>query len=114
MVGFENFQVGAWVDVVLTRQSKQSRSAASRTLRKSTWQTVIVATLFASVSVAAEANVSLQKTITTLSVNAGIAMGSVSASSDDVPVGYWPKLLHETSGWRNLEESATEPPDPII
>ena len=114
MVGFENFHVGAWVDVVFIRQSKQSRVAASRQLRKSTWRTAIAATLFASVAVAAEANVTIRETVTTLAVNAGTAAGSVSTSSGDVPVGYWPKLLHEASGWRNLEESATEPPDPII
>lgn len=114
MIGFESFEVKAWVDGVLTKHPKCTRMAVPRD-RNSTWKTVTVvaATLFASVAVAAAANVGAPKTTTNLRGYAG-AHPSSAVSNDVVPVGYWPKLLHEIKGWRSLEETAAEPPEPIV
>lgn len=114
MTGFESFQVSAWLDGVLTKQPKLSQRITSRPLRKSAWQTVVAATLFASVAVTAETNVSVLSTTSTLRVNASVGAESASVSNDEVPIGYWPKLLQEMKGWGNLEENSSEPPDPII
>ncbi len=114
MVGFEHFQVSAWVEDVLTKQLLPSRRIASRPVRRSAWKTVVAATFFASVAVTAEANVGIPQTTTSLRVYADSQPGSTSVSNGDVPVGYWPKLLHEIRGWSSLEESSIEPPDPIV
>lgn len=114
MVGFENFQVSAWLDGGLTKQPEHSRTVAPRPLRKSAWKTVVAAAFFTSVAVTAEANVGIPQTTTSLRVDAGAQSAGASVSNDAVPIGYWPKLLHEIRGWNNLEEQAAEPPEPIV
>jgi len=114
MVGFENFQVSAWIDGVLTKRPEPSRRATSSRPRKTAWRVVVAATVFASVAVMAESNIGVSQTATTLRSSVNRQLGGVAVSNDEVPIGYWPRLLHEIKGWRSVEETSIEPPDPIV
>jgi hypothetical protein len=101
MVGFEMFDIGAWSEDGLTMQIKTPTRAAVVTRRSGAWR-VTLALAFAAVAAPSFATTSnpVQQLTTAFS---DVRVSSTVASPDDVPDGYWPKLMSAMDQWEPIE-----------
>jgi hypothetical protein len=114
MIGFELFQVNAWVEKGLITRHPPKRDLSSLPPRRSTWKVVAVLSLAASAVTAFDANAGLTQSLMSWNAPSTRIAQSTARSEGEVPVGYWSNLIKEMESWRQLEESSLVPPDPII
>ena len=114
MIGFENFDIRTWLEYALVKPvpSKRITKAA---IRSKSWDTVLVVTLAACGMTVLESNVVDVRPLVSWGAPSRVcAEETPSLLSDEVPVGYWPKLMSAIDAWKPLDEVTLSEPDPIV
>lgn len=96
MNGFESFQVSAWLDGALLIWTDKV-ATVGRTLKRASKGAMAVATVAASVTaVAGPADVRMNQSFMATSFAKG---AHVLTNQDEVPAGYWPRLVSSVRSW---------------
>lgn len=115
MLGFEEFQVSAWLDNGLIKQAPRKRTPSHSPRRTSAWRIAIALTLAGPATTLAahmgipQANISQTYTLWSTQQSA-----SASLVQAEVPSDYWSKMMKEVGSWKKLEENSTVSPEPLI
>ncbi len=116
MIGFEAFQVMAWLDNGLIKHDvpkpSTHKKAATSPKRLKSLTALVLVTVATSVGASVTLEAGVSQAINSPTINAA----PVSHAEADVPAGYWSKLMTELKNRPTLGEMPQDLdlPDPII
>ena len=111
MIGFENYDVRAWLEKGLTKHFVVRNKPERSVLRQKAWKAAVILSLAACSVTSLEATAAQSAMTWNTSMYASPVVARL---SDEVPIGYWPKLMASVSEWQNMEENDLALPAPII
>lgn len=98
MNGFEAFQVRSWLDGALLILSEHVQVVRRTVKRTSAGVVLSACTVAASSAIAASSDASAKATF--VAGPYGLSDRSALRSGDQVPAGYWPRLVSSMSAWQ--------------